>query len=105
MNVIEVPGEIALIAQGVLPIAPLPYATLTLSQSAFRNPLARRQGTRMHSFDMPPSCCKIGIAFRQRPDRMKMVRQYDDGIDREYMPDACVSKSRSQKIDMIGQEP
>jgi len=36
---------------------------------------------------------------------MKMVRQYDDGIDREYMPDACVSKSRSQKIDMVGQEP
>jgi hypothetical protein len=36
---------------------------------------------------------------------MKMVRQYDDGIDREWMPDACVSKSRSQKIGMIGQEP
>jgi hypothetical protein len=83
----------------------LPYAALALSQSAFRNPLARRRGTRKHGFDVPPSRREIGIAFRQRPDRMKMVRQYDDGIDREYMPDACVSKSRSQKIDMIGQEP
>jgi hypothetical protein len=86
-------------------VTPLPYATLALSQSAFRNPLAWRQGARKHGFDVPPSRRKIGIAFRQRPDCMKMIRQYDDGIDHECMPDACVSKSRSQKIDMIGQEP
>jgi len=36
---------------------------------------------------------------------MKMIRQYDDGIDCECMPYACVSKSRSEKINMVGQEP
>jgi hypothetical protein len=29
---------------------------------------------------------------------------YDDGIDRECMPVACVSKSRSEEINMVRQE-
>ncbi|WP_369725249.1 hypothetical protein AB8Z38_11900 [Bradyrhizobium sp. LLZ17] len=40
--------------------------------------------------------CKIGVTFGQRPYGVKMIRQHHDGIDREWMELARLTKRRAQ---------
>lgn len=43
MNVVDMPRDIVVVAQRMLPIAPLPDAAFGFARAAFGNPLARRQ--------------------------------------------------------------
>lgn len=82
MNVIEVAGKIVLVTNHVLPVTWLPNATPPFT------PFAARYGAITSAAGQPllsevlleptPPPREIGITWRERPDRMQMVRQQDD---------------------------
>ena len=61
MDVVDVTGEIVLVANGMLPLAPLPDATLAFGGAAIGNPFAFREAARKRRFDQPPACGEISI--------------------------------------------
>ena len=100
MNVIDMPREIAFIAERVLPIAPLPQAALAFAGTARRNTFVGRQVMREDCFDEAPSQCKIGIVLRQRPDGMHVVGENDDRFDVERMTPPHIPERLAQQIDV-----
>ena len=52
----------------------------------------------------PPPQRKISVAFRQRPDRMQMVRQGDDGFDVERMAPPNIAERLAQEVDVIDEK-
>src|SRR6266404_2046556 len=82
MDVVNVTLKIALVADRVLPITPLPDTTLSLGRPARR----------------------ISIGFRQRPDRVEMIRQYNNRVGREGMALPCLTKRNAQFIDVLRQQ-
>ena len=71
MNVIDMIGKVALIAQDVLPIPLLPdrFQIATLAEPRL---------------DQAPARHEIGIAVGQGPDAMQVIGQNDDGVDIEW---------------------
>ncbi|OHV97978.1 hypothetical protein AKG95_01530 [Janthinobacterium lividum] len=71
MDVINMVGEVALIAQDMLPIPLLPdiFKIAVLAEPCL---------------DQAPARHEIGIAFRQGPDAMQVIRQDDDSVDSEW---------------------
>lgn len=55
VDVVDVTGEIIFITNGVLPIAPLPYAAFALGGPALGNSFAGWNTTRESRFDQPPT--------------------------------------------------
>jgi hypothetical protein len=60
---------------------------------------------RLRENDQPPSRRKIPIALRHRPDRMEMIGQYDDRIDRKWMALAGLAKRKAQGFNVFRQQP
>jgi hypothetical protein len=61
--------------------------------------VAFRQGFRKGDFDGAPATGKIGIAWRQGPQAMQVVRQNDPGIDTKGRPEARPADRLAQHID------
>ena len=104
MDVIGVAPKIGFVAQRVLPITALPDAALAFARPARRDLVVTRQiaaKTRLYEL---PAGGEISVAHRQSPDRMNVVRQYDDGVDRERMVPSCRAERRAQRFDMIGEQ-
>src|SRR5258705_11921805 len=59
MNVVDVTREIAFIANGMLPVAPLPDTAFTLGDTAVGNPFAGWEAARKRRFDQPPAVAKF----------------------------------------------
>jgi hypothetical protein len=93
VDVIEVPGKIGLVAQGVLPITPLPNSALAFAGAARRDPLAWGQTTREGAFDQAPTRGEIRIVLGQGPDHVQVTRQDHGGVDRKGMP--CPGQSET----------
>jgi hypothetical protein len=56
------------------------------------------------AFDEAPACCKVGVGGGQCPNRVKMVGQHDDGVDRERVVRPRVTKRRAQRFDVVRQQ-
>jgi hypothetical protein len=57
-----------------------------------------------YGLHQPPAARKISVAFRQRPDRMQMVRQDDDGFDVERMASPKIAERLAQEVDVIDEK-
>jgi hypothetical protein len=55
--------------------------------------------------DEPPAKREIGIPFRQGPDRVQVVWEDNDRVNRKWMPSARVAKSHAQRVDMLREQP
>lgn len=75
----------------------LPDAAFVARDANGAEPLLFRQRLREPAFDQPPARREIRIGRRQCPDRMQMIRQHDEGINRERMILARGSDSLAQK--------
>ena len=95
MDVIDVTSKIVLIADRVLPIAPLPDATLPLGGTASRNRLAGCEVARKRRLNQPPARCEIPVALGERPDRMQMIRENNHRVDREWMTSMSLAKRKA----------
>jgi len=82
VHVVDVSLEIEIVANRMFSKAPLPKRVFAVAMTLDRH--AGGNGPmREMSLDPPPAAGEIGIAWQQRPDRMQVVRQDDDGFDRE----------------------
>jgi hypothetical protein len=82
MDVIDMPDEITLIADCMFPVPPLPEREFTIRVARERGAGGEQVGTEM-PFDASPPACEIGVSWRQGPERMKVIRQDHDRINRE----------------------
>src|SRR5689334_19173347 len=80
MHVIDVPLEIGLVADRVLPKAPLPKHKFTVALTRDRH-TGGNKGVRETRLDALPATGEIGVALRQSPNRMQVVREYYDRVD------------------------
>jgi len=87
VDVVEVHLEIALVADGMFPIAPLPDSLL-----CFRNPATgplgqamtlTKEGLRERTLDQAHARRIVGIASRQSAEQMDVVRENDLGLESE----------------------
>jgi hypothetical protein len=62
VDVVDMTSEVAIVLNGVLPIAPLPDAAFSFGHTALGNSFAGRQPAREARFDQAPARGKIRIA-------------------------------------------
>ncbi len=103
LNVIDVSLKIGLIADRVLPIAPLPNSFL-----AFNN-LARRARSRLDSpreaaFDERPSGGKVCISIGQGPDSVEVIRKNANCNGLKWPSILNESVGRSQTFDFFNEQ-
>src|SRR5258708_28373799 len=83
MNVVNVPREVLLVTNGVLPEPPLPErifpVRMALHECSYRDHVAAEI-----SLDPAPAAGKICVALRQRENRVQMIRQDNDCVNREW---------------------
>ena len=80
VDVIDVTLEVSVVADCMLPKPSLPDSRFAPLYLAPRSQLRRRQLAGKSAFDLPPAGGKIGIAWRQCPNGVEMVRQDADGV-------------------------
>jgi hypothetical protein len=104
VDVIEMPGKIGLVAQGIFPISSVPNPALAFAGAADRDLLASGQATREGAFNQAPTLGEISIVLGQGPNHVRVIRQDHSGIDRKGMPCPDTAKCRPQQTDILGQQ-
>ena len=102
MNVIDVMGEIAFVADGMFPIAPLPKRELTTRMTFDRNACDEQFAT-VVSFDAAPASREVLVSLRQGQNRMQMIRQDNNGVDYEGSLLTSGAKGCAQRADMTNE--
>jgi hypothetical protein len=75
VGIIEMPREIVLVAQRMLPIPPLPNPALAFGGAAGGDPFNSGQTMRKPLVGQAPTRGEICIAIGQGPDRVQVIRQ------------------------------
>src|SRR5262249_27889734 len=78
VNVVDMARKIGLVADCVLPIAPLPYSLFPLSAFARAPVRIGRQTAGEVVLDQAPAAGKIRIVYGQRPDGVQVIGQHAD---------------------------
>jgi len=102
VNVINVPGEIVVIADGVFPVTPLPKRKFTIRMALEIDACSEEVGAEI-SLDPTPAPSEIGVSFRQRQDRVQVIRQNHHRIDRKRPFLSGHAKRGAKRADMIDQ--
>jgi hypothetical protein len=100
VNVTDMPREVVIVADRVLPIPPLPKRELTIAVP-FDVPTRFEQMGAEISFDAPPPARKICIVSWQTEDGVQVIRQDHDGIDRKWSLLPGHTKCGAKRADMI----
>jgi hypothetical protein len=101
MAVFDVAGVIGIVTHQVLPESALPDAAFVASLTHGAEPFLLRQGLRESHLDQAPACGKIRVVLRQRPDRVNVIRQDDNGVDLERIVAPRVGNRAAQRVDVI----
>jgi len=102
VNVIDMAKEIVLGPDRVFPITSLPKGKFAVRVAIDRDAGIKQHGAEV-SFDASPASSEIRISFRQGQDRMKVIRQDDDGINRKGPFLSGQAKRGAKRADMIDQ--
>ncbi len=100
VDVIDMAGEVVIVTNPMLPITLLPDAAFSFALAARRYPFAVRQCPRKAALYQAPAQGKIGIARRQRAQRMQVIGQDYDGIDTPGMQTHHMGEAGAQQIDV-----
>jgi hypothetical protein len=104
VKIIHVPFKIPLVADYMLPISPLPDASFPFARAAGRNSFSAWQRSGEPSLDQSPAYGEVGLAFRQTPDAMKMIRQDHDAFDDKWIPGTHAPERLAQLGNMPNQQ-
>ena len=77
------------------------YVRWRVSENA---PYGLRKRSRKPGLDQPPARREIMIARRQLPDRMQMIGQHNNGVDRKGMVFAGHGDRLAQACDMVDEQ-
>src|SRR5579885_2802328 len=103
MNIVDVPRQICLVADSMLPVASLPNSLFTLCDFALRAH-SIGQSSRKTAFDEIPATGEIGIAGWQRPNRVQVIGQDANRNRVERAPLLHLSVGAAQTIDFAQQK-
>src|ERR1700694_2364995 len=95
---------IRLVPDKVFPKSPLPDTALAACLAHIAQALSLRQRLRESRLDQLPSQGKISVSRRQRPYRVDMIRQHDNGIDNESVAATRPLHRIAQTIDAIDKQ-
>ncbi len=101
MDVLDMAPKVVVIADHVVPIAPLPDTTLAPRVSAVG--FVSRDASRKPGLDLRPAARIVGIVQRQSPKAMQVVRKHDDREDFEWTNRARIAKRSAKVIDAINE--
>ena len=104
VDVIHLKLVIRVVPYGVFPKTSLPDTPFLPFQTALRTALGLRELAGKSRFDLPPTSCKIVVAFGQCPDTMQMIRQYHYSLHRKRMCLSNLAESNPQSADVFGQQ-
>ena len=100
MDIVDMPREVAVVVDGVLPKPPLQKCEIaiwpTLEMKARCNQFAAEM-----SLDPPPAPREIRVSRRQGENRVQMIRQDHDSIDRERTFAPTRPERRAHRVDVI----
>jgi hypothetical protein len=82
MNILDMTGEVGVVAYRVFPIALLPKRVFVIRVTVNRA-VDGGNGARESAIDEPPPSGEVVVALRQSYDRVQMVRQNDECLDPE----------------------
>ena len=83
VHVVHVGAVIALVTNGMFPETLLPNSAAIAQQGFWPRRFDVREGFGEAQFNGAPAARIIGVAFRQGPDSVHVVRQDHPGIDME----------------------
>lgn len=104
MDVIDVPQQIEIVADRMFPVAPLPDTSLPSREPHVRSTLRLGDAAAEIRFDAAPAGRKVGIAFRQSPDPMHMLRQHHPRDHREWSTHTLQRDAVAQVINIRRQQ-
>ena len=104
VDVIKMNGKVPIIADRVLPIAALPDAAVAAAGHHLRARFDSGQGFRKGDLYRAPAARKIGIALRQDPQAMHVVRKDDPGVDIERCAGSAPPNRGAQRVDLPDQQ-
>src|SRR5438105_7267098 len=100
MDVIDMPREVVVVPDRVLPEPALPQRALVLAVAGDAH-AARLDRVREQPLDAPPTAGEIRVPWRQRHDDMQMIGKNDDGVDRKWPLAAGSAKRAAQRADVL----
>lgn len=104
MNIGDMPRIVFIIADQMLPIAALPNTALTFFLPTIGALFHEGKIARKARFEQSPTRCKSSVIRWQRPYRMQVVGQDDDGVDMKRMALLNQPYCIAQDIDRIHQQ-
>jgi len=104
VNIVDMPSEIVVVANRVLPISPLPEGKLPVAMTRNRNS-GLHDSFGKSAFDQAPSVRIVSVSFRQCHDNVKVVGQHYDRIDCEGVREPDFPYRCAQGFDVLNQHP
>jgi len=104
MDVIEMAGEVSVVADYVLPIAALRNTAFAAAGHRRRSRFDGRQRLGERDLDRAPAAGEVGVAFRQAPQAMHVVGEHDPGIDTKRRAGSHPPNGVAERIDVPHQQ-
>jgi hypothetical protein len=104
VHVIHMRSEVGVVADAMLPKAPLPDPTFPVTLAGVRPTLVRGQTSRKDRLDQAPARRKVVVAGGQRPDTMQMIGEDHPGIDAKRAGSVHGPYRTPQQIDALCQQ-
>ena len=105
VDVVDVPAQIAFIADQVFPVPALPDAAFPSGHALRATPLLRWQAARKARLDLGPSVGIVSIAGRQSPYAMQVLGKHDNRQHLEGPHGMRGVECNAKVIDPIHQQP
>jgi len=104
VDVIEMNGKVPVIADRVLPITGLSDAALAAAGRPRGSRFDSGQRFGKRDLDRAAMARKVGIALRQGPEAMHVVRKDDPGVDMERPASPDSPNRGAQRVDVSNQQ-
>jgi hypothetical protein len=104
MTILDVSAEILLVADQMFPKSTLPDAPFATLPPNLAAPLGLGNGLSEADFYQPPTQREIGVARRQRPNRVDMFGQYHHRVDRKRVAHLDDAHCLAQGADILRQK-
>jgi hypothetical protein len=104
VTIFDVAAKILLIADQMFPEPTLPDGAFTSRNADVAPRLGRGNGLGEGDLNQPPAQRKIGVAGRQCPNCVDVIRQDHHGVDRKRMARLRDARRVAQRVDMVRQK-
>lgn len=105
VDVIDMAAQVVRVADQVFPVAALPDAAFATRDAVGGTAFAGGQSSREAGLDLRPAIGVVGVALRQSPHAMQVVRQDHPGQQDEWTRRLGRAEGIAQQADVLQQQP